>query len=175
MVCTHWKNLSSILIYIYRSWCSICKQLHRGLSLKNSFQTLLYALQNNSTLFPINDMSFTYTYQKCCGAPTHFLVNTGFTASLYKTICFNHFNKAYITTLRCLHQSIDESLGLAHFVSTFRIDNTFWLHHIQFFLKKPVKKKCSFDVHLPDFIIIKWRKYALETIIKLLFIFPFSW
>ena len=44
-VCTHWKNLSSVLIYLYRSWCSICKQLHRGLSLKNSFQTLLYAFQ----------------------------------------------------------------------------------------------------------------------------------
>ena len=44
-VCTHWKNLSSVLIYLYRSWWSICKQLHRGLSLKNSFQTLLYAFQ----------------------------------------------------------------------------------------------------------------------------------
>ena len=36
---------------------------------KNSFQTLLYVLQNNSTLFPINNMSFTYTYQKCCSFP----------------------------------------------------------------------------------------------------------
>ena len=71
------KNLSSVLIYLYRFWSSICKQLHRSLSLKNSFQTLLYALQNNSTLFMINNMSFTYTYQKCCSAPTHFLVNTG--------------------------------------------------------------------------------------------------
>ena len=44
-VCTHWKILSSVLIYLYRSWCSMCKQLHRGLSLKNSFQILLYALQ----------------------------------------------------------------------------------------------------------------------------------
>ena len=44
-VCTHWKNLSSVLIYLYRSWCPICKQLHPGLSLKNSFQTLLYAFQ----------------------------------------------------------------------------------------------------------------------------------
>ena len=78
------KNLSSVLIYLYRSWSSICKQLHRSLSLKNSFQTLLYALQNNSTLFPINNMSYTYTYQKWCSAPTHFLVNTGFTANLYK-------------------------------------------------------------------------------------------
>ena len=39
------KNLSSVLIYLYRSWSSICKQLHRSLSLKNSFQTLLYAFQ----------------------------------------------------------------------------------------------------------------------------------
>ena len=137
------KNLSSVLIYLYRSWCSICKQLHRGLSLKNSFQTLLYALQNNSTLFPINNMSFTYTYQKCCSAPTHFLVNTGFTASLYKTICFDQLIKAYIPTPRCLHQSIDGSLELAYFVSTFRIDKTFWLHHIQLFFNKSIKE-CSF-------------------------------
>ena len=132
-------------------WSSICKQLHRSLSLKNSFQTLLYALQNNSTLFPINNMSFTYTYQKCCSAPTHFLVNTGFTASLYKTICFDQLIKAYIPTPRCLHQSIDGSLELAHFVSTFRIDKTFWLHHIQLFFKKSIKE-CSFDIHLPYFI-----------------------
>ena len=93
----------------------------------------------------------TYTYQKCCSAPTNFLVNTGFTASLYKTICFDQLIKAYIPTPRCLHQSIDGSLELAHFVSTFRIDKTFWLHHIQLFFKKSIKQ-CSFDIHLPDFI-----------------------
>ena len=43
-VCTHWKILSSVLIYLYRSWCSMCKQLHRGLALKNSFSSILYAL-----------------------------------------------------------------------------------------------------------------------------------
>ena len=145
------KNLSSVLIYLYRSWCSICKQHHRGLSLKNFFQTLLYALQNNSTLFLINNMSFTYTYQKCCSAPTHFLVNTGFTASLYKTICFDHFIKTYIPTPRCLHQSIDGSVELAHFVSTFRIDKTLWLHHIQLFFNKSIKE-CSIDIHLLDFL-----------------------
>ena len=127
------------------------QQLHRGLSLKNSFQTHLYALQNNSTLFPINNMSFTYIYQKCCSAPTHFLVNTGFSKSLYKTICFDQLTKVYIPTPRCLHQSIDGSLELAHFVSTFRIDKTFLLYHIQLFLKKSTKE-CSFDIHLPDFI-----------------------
>ena len=97
----------------------------------------------NSTSFPINNMSFTYTYQKGCSAPTHFLVNTGFTASLYKTICFDQLIKAYIPTLRCLHQSIDGSLELAHFVSTFRIDKTFWLYHIQLFFNKSIKE-CSF-------------------------------
>jgi hypothetical protein len=90
-------------------------------------------------------------YQKCYRAPTHFLVNTGFTVSLYKTICFDHLIKAYIPSPRCLHQSIDGSLELVHFVSTFRIDKTFWLHHIQFFFKKSIKE-CSFDIHLPDFI-----------------------
>ena len=116
------KILSSVLIYLNRSWCSIYKQLHWGLALKNSCQTLLDALQNNSTLFPINNMSFTYTYQKCCSAPTYFIVNTGFFKSLYKTICFDQLIKAYIPTPRCLHQSIDGSLELAHFVSIFRID-----------------------------------------------------
>ena len=62
----------------------------------------------NSTSFPINNMSSTYTYQKCCSAPTHFLVNTCFTASLYKTICFDKLIKAYIPTPRCLHQSIND-------------------------------------------------------------------
>ena len=126
-------------------------QLHQGLSLKNSFQTLLYALQNNSTSFLINNMLLTYIYQKGGSAPTHFIVTTGFTASLYKTICFDQLIKAYIPTPRCLHQSIDGSLELAHFVSTFRIDKTFWLHHIQLFFKKTIKE-CSFDIHLPDFI-----------------------
>ena len=97
----------------------------------------------NSTLFPINNMSFTYTYQKCCSAPTHFLVNTGLTASLYKNICFDQLIKTYIPTPRCLHQSIDGSLEHAHFVSTFRIDKTFWSHHIQLFFNKSIKK-CSF-------------------------------
>ena len=79
----------------------------------------------NSTSFPINNMSFRYTYQKGCSDPTHFLVNTGFTASLYKTISFDQLMKAYIPTPRYLHQSIDGSLELAYFVSTFRIDKTF--------------------------------------------------
>ena len=67
-------------------------------------------LSRNSTLFRINNMSFTYTYLKGCSAPTHFLVNTGLSKSLYKTICFDHTIKAYIPTSRCLHQSINGSL-----------------------------------------------------------------
>ena len=105
----------------------------------------------NSTSFPIDTMSFTYTYQKCYSAPTHFLVNTGFTASLYKTISFDQLIKAYIPTPRGSRQSINGLLELAHFVSTFWIDKTFLLYHILFFFKISVKE-CSFDIHLPDFI-----------------------
>ena len=143
-VCTHWKKTYqaswSISIDLDAQYVSCFTKVFLW---KNSFQTLLYALQNNSTLFPINNMSFTYTYQKCCSAPTHFLVNTGFAASLYKTICFDQLIKAYIPTPWCLHQSIDGSLELAHFVSTFRIEKTFWLHHIQLFFNKSIKE-CSF-------------------------------
>ena len=119
--------------------------------MKNSFQTLLYAFQKISTSFPINNMSFTYTYQKGCSAPTHFLVNTGLSKGLHKTIFFDQLIKAYIPTPRCLHQSIDGSLELAHFVSTFRIDKTSWLHHIQLFLITPLRNAVLF-IHLPDFI-----------------------
>src|SRR3989337_3231572 len=110
-----------------------------------------FMLSRNSISFPINNMSFTYNIRKCYRAPTHFLVNTGFTVSLYKIICFDHLIKAYIPTPRCLHQSIDGSLELAYFVSTLRIDKTFRLHHIQLFLKETIKERC-FDIHLPDFI-----------------------
>ena len=37
-----------------------------------------FMLSRNFTSFRINNMSFTYTYQKCCSAPTHFIVNTSF-------------------------------------------------------------------------------------------------
>ena len=43
----------------------------------------------------------------------------------------------------CKLQSIDGLLELAHFVSTFRIDKTFLLHHIQLFFNKSIKE-CSF-------------------------------
>ena len=55
-VCTYWKNLSSILIYLNRSWCSICKQLHRGLSLKNFLFKYPFMLSRNSISFPINNV-----------------------------------------------------------------------------------------------------------------------
>ena len=60
-----------------------------------------FMLFGNSISFPISNMSFTYTYQKGSSAPTHFLVNTGFITSLYKTIYFDQLIKAYIPTLRC--------------------------------------------------------------------------
>ena len=98
---------------------------------KTPFKILLYAFQNILHYFRSTICHSHILYQKCCSAPTHFPVNTGFTASLYKTICFDQLIKAYIPTPRCLHQSIDGSLELAYFVSTFRIYKTFWLHHIQ--------------------------------------------
>ena len=64
-------------------------------------------------------------------------------ASRSWNICFDHTIKAYIPTPRGLHQSINGPLDLAHFVSTFWIDKTFWLHHIQLFFKKTIKE-CSF-------------------------------
>ena len=67
------KVLSSVLIYLYRSWCPICKQLHQGLSLKKLLSNTPLCFPENSTSFPIDNMSFTYTYQKGCSAPTHFL------------------------------------------------------------------------------------------------------
>ena len=124
-VCTHWKSYQvswSISIDLDAQYVSSFTEVFL---LKNSFQILLYDFQKNSTSFLINNMSFTYTYQKCYRVPTHFLVNTGFSKSLYKTICFDPLIKVYIPTPRCLHQSIDGLLELAHFVSIFRIDKNF--------------------------------------------------
>ena len=72
---------------------------------------------------------------------SHSLSCTGFSKSLYKTICFDHTIKAFIPTPTGLHQPINGSLELAHFVSTFRIDKTFWLHHIQLFFNKSIKEE----------------------------------
>src|SRR3989337_2486106 len=111
-------------------------------------------LSRNSTSFPINNMSTTYTYQKCCSTPTHFLANTSFSVNLYKPKRFDHLIKAKVPTPRCLHQSINGSLELAHLVSILWIDKTFRLQHIQLFLKETVKER-FFDLHLPYFIIKK--------------------
>src|SRR3989337_981452 len=132
------KVLSGVLIYLYRTCCPICKQLYPGLPLKNSFQTTLYSFQK---FYIISNQQYVIhiKYQKCYRARTHFLVNTSFIVSLYKTICFDHLIKAYIPTPRCLHQSIDGSLELAHFVSSFRIDKTFWLYHYNSSLRNPLR------------------------------------
>ena len=145
------KNLSSILIYHNRSWCSICKQLHRGLSLKNSFQTLLYALQNNSTLLPINNMSFIYTYQKCCSAPTHFLVNTVFPKVCIKPYALINSSKRIFQLRDACTSPLMDCWSLHILLASLGLTKTFWLHHIQLFFNKSIKE-CSFDIHLPDFI-----------------------
>ena len=44
-VCVLLKVSSGVLIYLYRSWCPICKQLYPGLPLKNTLQTTVYAFQ----------------------------------------------------------------------------------------------------------------------------------
>src|SRR3954469_17709469 len=106
-------------------------------------------LSKNSISFPINSMSSTYNMRNA----THFLVNAGFSISLHKPKRFDHLIKANVPTPRCLHQPIDGALELAYFVSILRIDKTFWVHHIQFFLKEAIKE-CRFDVHLPYLIII---------------------
>ena len=120
----------------------MCKQLHRGLALKNSYSSIL-------SCYP----EFPYHFQLTICHP-HIILQMLQSShslfckyrlhiSLYKTICFDQLIKAYIPTPRCLHQSIDGSLELAQFVSTFRIDKTFWLHHIQLSFKKTIKE-CSF-------------------------------
>ena len=129
------------------------RKLQRGLSLKNSYSCI-----------PLCCPEILYHFQSVICHPhiisemlqssPHFLVNTGFSKILYKSICFDHTIKVYIPTPRGLHQSINGSLELAHLVSTFWIDKTFWLHHIQLFFKISIKA-CSFDIHLPNFIIIK--------------------
>src|SRR3954463_710413 len=110
-----------------------------------------FMLSRNSISFPINNMSSTYNIRNAIELPLTFLQIQASPKNMYKTICFGHTIKTFIPTPRCLHQSINGSLELAHFVSTFRIDKTFWLHHIQLFFKKSIKE-CSFDIHLPDFI-----------------------
>src|SRR3954463_10458022 len=113
-----------------------------------------FMLSRNSISFPINSMSSTYNIRNATELLLTFLVNTGFSKSLYKTKCFDHTIKAFIPTLRGLHQSINGSLELAHLVSSIWIDKTFRLHHIQLFFQKSIQE-CSFDILLPTFIIIK--------------------
>ena len=114
-VCTHWKSYQaswSISIDLDAQYVSSFTEVFL---LKNSFQTLLYAFKKNSTSFLINNMSLTYTYQKGCSAPTHFLVNTGLSKSLYKTICFDQLIKAYIPNserLAPVHKWITEACTL---------------------------------------------------------------
>src|SRR5215216_1345092 len=120
---------------------------------KTFIQVSFYAIQK---FYIISNQQYVIhiQYQKCYRAPTHFLVNTGFSKSLYKTICFDHTIKMFIPTPRGLHQSINGSLELAHFVSSLWIEKTFWLQHIQLFFQKSIQE-CSFDIHFPNFIIIK--------------------
>ena len=119
----------------------MCKQLHRGLALKNSYSSIL-------SCYP----EFPYHFQLTICHP-HIILEM--LQSSHSLSCKYRLHRKsvqnYIPTLRYLHQSIDGSLELAQFVSTFRIDKTFWLHHMQLFFNKSIKE-CSFDIHLQDFI-----------------------
>ena len=75
----------------------------------------------------------------------HLATKASFSISLYKPKRFDHLIKANVPTPRCLHQPIDGALELAYLVSIFRIDKTFRLHHIQFFLEEAIKE-CRFDM-----------------------------
>ena len=108
-------------------------------------------LSRNSTSFLINNMSSTYTYQKCCGAPTHFLLNTSFLQTLYKPKCFDHLIKAYIPTPRCLLQSIEGSLEFAYLLASLGSTKPSCCITYNLSLRKPSRRLC-FDIHLPDFV-----------------------
>ena len=102
-VCTDWKTYQaswSISIDLDAQYVSSFTEVFLW---KTPFKHSFMLCRINLHLSLINNMSYTYTYQKCCSAPTHFLVNTGFTKSLYKTIWFDQLIKAYIPTPRCLH------------------------------------------------------------------------
>ena len=107
--------------------------------------------RKNSTSFLINNMLLTYNYQKGCSAPTHFIVNTGFTVSLYRTIYFDQLIKAYIPTPRCLHQSIYGTWSLHILLAPFGLTKPSGCIIYISFLINPLRN-AVFDFHLPDFV-----------------------
>ena len=113
-----------------------------------------FMLSRNSTLFPINNMSTTYTYQKFYSAPTHFFGNTSFSETLYKTKRFDHIIKAYIPTPRCLLQSIERSLELAYLLASLGSTKPSSCITYNLSSRKSSRKQC-FDIHLQDFITKK--------------------
>src|SRR6266496_3851948 len=108
-------------------------------------------LSRNSTSFPINNMSSTYTYQKCRSAPTHPFVNTSFLQTLYKPKNFDHLIKAYVPTPRCLLQSIEGSLEFAYLLASLGSTKPSGCITYNLSSRKPSRKLC-FDIHLLDFI-----------------------
>ena len=61
-----------------------------------------------------------------------------------------------------LAPAIDGALELAYLVSILRIDKTFRLHHIQFFLMIAVKE-CCFDVRLAK-QVVRRQPWGSESI-----------
>src|SRR5215216_343723 len=77
-------------------------QLHRGLSLKNSYSSILLCYPEILYHFQ-STICHPHIILEMLQTPTHFLVNTGFFKILSKTIYFDHTIKTFIPTPRCLH------------------------------------------------------------------------
>ena len=109
-------------------------------------------LSRNSTSFPINNMLTTYTHQKFYSAPTHF-----FGIQVSHKLCINP--KSLIISSKRIFQLRDaysspykDCWTFAYLLASFRIDKTFWLYHIQPFLKKIVEETMFLTSYMQDFI-----------------------
>ena len=110
------KDLWGVSIYPYRSLCLICKQLLQGPSLKNTYSSRPLYFPWILYHFP-SIVCHPHIIWEMLQAPTHVLLNTGFSISLRKPKRFDHLIKVNVPTPRCLNQPINRALELAHLVS----------------------------------------------------------
>ena len=93
-VCTHWKSYQaswSISIDLYAQYVSSFTEVFQW---KIIIQVSFYAIQK-FYIFSNQQYVIHIQYEKCYRAPTHFLVNTGFSISLHKpqTLWSSHQNE----------------------------------------------------------------------------------
>ena len=103
-------------------------------------------LSRNSTSFLINNMLTTYTHQKSIVHPL-----TSLEIQVSHKLCINL--KSLIISSKRTFQLRDaysspskDCWSFAYLLASFRIDKTFWLYHIQPFLKKTIKETMFFDI-----------------------------